>query len=158
VALDPPRSAPRDAPGEPVPEQHRLSRREQRQLHRLRARKVRRIVRRIDPWTVLKFSLLFYLCLFLITLVAAVVLWTIAAAAGTLHGVEDFVKDLGDFKTFTFNGAQLLAAFSLAGLVLVIVGTAANVLLAVLFNLIGDLTGGIRVTVIEEESTRRTVV
>lgn len=158
MALDPPRPAPSDAPGEQVPELHRLSRREQRQLHRLRARKVRRIVRRVDPWTVLKFSLLFYLCLFLIAMVAAVVLWLIAAAAGTLQGVEDFIKDLGDFKTFKFNGPALLAAFSLVGLVLVVIGTAANVLLAILFNLIGDLTGGIRVTVIEEESTRRPVV
>ena len=34
-------------------------------------------------------------------------------------------------------------------------GTAANVLLAVLFNLISDIVGGIRVTVIEEEVVRR---
>jgi len=39
-------------------------------------------------------------------------------------------------------------------LVLSIAGVAFNVLLCVLFNLISDLTGGVRITVIEEESAR----
>ena len=42
----------------------------------------------------------------------------------------------------------------LIGLILVIAGTGLNVLLAVLFNLISDLVGGVRITVIEEESAR----
>ena len=45
-------------------------------------------------------------------------------------------------------------ATSLIGLILVVAGTGINVLLAVLFNLISDLVGGVRFTVIEEESAR----
>ena len=51
------------------------------------------------------------------------------------------------------HGTIFRASF-LAGLILVIAGSAFNVLLAVLFNLISDLVGGIRFTVIEEENVR----
>ena len=42
----------------------------------------------------------------------------------------------------------------LGGVVLVLAGAAASVVLALLFNLISDLTGGVRVTVLEEEPAR----
>lgn len=147
---------------EPEPEQpprpRRLTWRERRDMGRLRARKVRRVIRHVDPWSVLKLSLLFYLCLFLVVMVAGVLLWSLASSAGTIHDVEGFIKDLGAFDTFTFEGTQIFRACVLGGLVLVVAGTGFNVLLALLFNLISDLVGGIRVTVIEEESARRTVV
>ena len=41
-------------------------------------------------------------------------------------------------------------------MVLAIAGVTFNVLLAALYNLISDLTGGVRITVIEEESARFT--
>lgn len=117
-----------------------------------RARKVRRIVRRFDAWSVLKFSLLFYLCCYLIAMVAGVLLWNAAQRAGTIEGFEGFITDLGAYKSFTFEGDQIFNGFLVGGLVLVVASAAGTVLLAVLFNLISDLTGGIRVTVIEEES------
>lgn len=132
----------------------KLTRRERRQLGRLRARKVKRVIRHFDPWSVLKVSLLFYLCLFIVLMVAGVVLWNIAAAAGTITDIEGFFKDAGAFQTFSFDGFTIFRATFLIGLILVIAGTGLNVLLAVLFNLISDLVGGVRITVIEEESAR----
>jgi hypothetical protein len=132
----------------------KLTRSERRQMGRLRARKVKRVVRHVDPWSVLKVSLLFYLCLFVVLMVAGVVLWNIAAAAGTIGDIESFFKDAGAFQTFSFDGFTIFRATSLIGLILVVAGTGINVLLAVLFNLISDLVGGVRFTVIEEESAR----
>jgi Transmembrane domain of unknown function (DUF3566) len=132
----------------------KLSRRERRQMRRLRARKVKRVIRHFDPWSVLKVSLFFYFCLFVVLMVAGIVLWNVAAAAGTISDIEGFFKDAGAFETFSFDGPTILRASVLVGLILVIAGTAFNVLLAVLFNLISDLVGGVRVTVIEEESAR----
>jgi hypothetical protein len=132
----------------------KLTRRERRQLRRLRARKVKRVIRHFDPWSVLKVSLLFYFCLFVVLMVAGVVLWNIAAAAGTISDIEGFFKDAGAFQTFSFDGFTIFRASLLIGLILVIAGTGFNVLLAVLFNLISDLVGGVRITVIEEESAR----
>lgn len=119
-----------------------------------RARKVRRIIRRVDAWSVLKVSLLFYFCVYVIAMVAGVLLWSAAQQAGTIEGFEGFIADLGAYELFTFEGDQIFNGALLAGLVLVIAGSAGNVLLAVLFNLISDLTGGLRVTVIEEEQAQ----
>ena len=133
---------------------HELTKRERRQLGRLRARKVKRIVRHIDPWSVLKLSLLFYACLFVVFMVAGTLLWNLAGAAGTIASIEGFIKDIGAFKTFSFSGPTIFRASFLAGLILVIAGSGLNVLLTVLFNLISDLVGGIRLSVIEEETAR----
>jgi hypothetical protein len=122
-----------------------------RRTRKRKARKVRRIVRRLDAWSILKVSLLFFFCVYLIAMVAGVLLWNAAQQAGTIEGFEGFIADLGAYETFTFEGDQLFNGALLGGLVLVIAASAGSVLLAVLFNLISDLTGGIRVTVIEEE-------
>ena len=131
-----------------------LTKGERRQLGRLRARKVKRIVRHIDPWSVLKLSLVFYACLFVVLMVAGTLLWNLAGAAGTISSIEGFIKDIGAFKTFTFSGTTIFRASFLAGLILVIAGSGLNVLLTVLFNLVSDLVGGIRISVIEEETAR----
>jgi hypothetical protein len=133
----------------------RLTRGERKKLGRLRARKVHRIVRHVDPWTVLKLSLMFFACLFVVMLVAGVLLWHLAASAGTIAKVEDFIAEAGAFTTFKFDGPKILQASVLGGLVMVIVASGFSVLLAVLFNLISDLVGGIRFTVIEEETARK---
>ena len=64
------------------------------------------------------------------------------------------MKEAFAFKTFRFDGFKILWASILGGLVLVLAGAALNVLLCVLFNLISDMVGGIRVQVIEEETAR----
>jgi hypothetical protein len=124
---------------------------------RLRARKVQRIVRRVDPWSVLKVSLIFYFCVWLMVMVAAVLIWGAAVGSGTVSSLESFIAEFLAFEEFSFNGDQLFQIFALGGLIGVFVTTAATAVLAVLFNLIADLTGGIRFTVIEEESARRLI-
>lgn len=183
---------------------------------KVRARKVRRIVRHIEPWSVLKLSVLFFLSIFLIICVASAVLWNAARSAGAVDDVESFITSLGfgncediegDAATtpevtpttidgageqvsgglatsttlevvppedetnlpdedgdcaegqrlvggFEFEDQQIFRAFALGGVVLVLAGAAGSVVLALLFNLISDLTGGLRVTVLEEEPAR----
>ena len=55
---------------------------------------------------------------------------------------------------FKFEDERIFQSFALGGVVLVLAGAAASVVLALLFNLISDLTGGVRVTVLEEEPAR----
>ena len=98
---------------------HRLSRRERKKLGRLRARKVHRVVRHVDPWSVLRLSLLFYFCLFVVTMVAGTLLYNLAGAAGTIESIESFIKDIGAFKTFSFKGSTIFRASLLAGLILI---------------------------------------
>ena len=121
------------------------------------ARRVRRVLRPFDLWSDLRFSLLFYVCMFLILLVAGIVLWVVASVTGVRDNVEHFIGDLIASK-FHFLGLQLLRGAAIGGLLLVIIGSAANVLMAMLYNLISDVVGGIEVTVLEEDKPHSTVV
>jgi hypothetical protein len=107
------------------------------------------VLRRVDPWSVFKLSLVFYLCVCLVLLIAGVVLWLGASAAGVVGNVEGFFQDAG-FDGFTFSSGALLRGFALGGLILVVAGTVANLLLATLFNLMSDVVGGVRVTLVED--------
>ena len=117
-------------------------------------RRVRRILRHIDVWSVLKFSLLLYTCLLIVGLVAGVLLWVAASSAGMVDNIEKFVESVG-FNDFRFLGGALLQAATLSGLVLVVLGTGINVLVAVLYNLISDVVGGVEVTFLEEDTGPR---
>lgn len=122
-----------------------------------RGRRARRVVRHVEVWSVLKFSALLYLCLLIVALVAGTLLWLLAAAAGAIGNIETFIQGVG-FDNFRFLGGQLLKAMTLSGLVLVLLGTGVNVMVAVLYNLISDVVGGIEVTVLEEELPRRPTI
>ena len=128
--------------------------RDKRTAGRLRARKVRRLVRHVEPWSVLKVALIFYFCLWVILLIAGVMLWSLAVSSGTVDNVETFVTELFALESFTFNADQIFRASAIGGLVLVVAGAGFTVLMAVLFNLISDVTGGVRFTVVEEETAR----
>ena len=125
-----------------------------RRTRRLQSRKVRRVVRHIDPWSVLTFSVLFHLCVFAALLLASVLVWNAAEAAGTIENLETFILELGDYETFEIKGDVVFqAAVAIAG-ILTLASSVLLVLLTVVFNLISDLVGGIRITVIEEETVR----
>jgi hypothetical protein len=112
------------------------------------------VVRHIDPWSVLTFSVLFHLCVFGALLLASVLVWNAADAAGTIEDMEEFITDLGDYQSFEIDGNVIFrAAVAIAG-ILTLASSVMVVLLTVVFNLISDLIGGIRLTVIEEETVR----
>ena len=121
-----------------------------------RVRRVRRLVRHIEPWSVLKVSLVFYVCLWGLSVVAVRTLWSAADKGGSISKVEAFIEDLFALETFEFNSEQIFKIFTLGGLLLVVGGTTVTVLMVVLFNLISDLTGGVRFTMIEEETAMKT--
>ena len=107
------------------------------------------MLRRLDTWTVLKLSLVYYLALFVVLLVAGMLLWAGATAVGVVGNIESFMVDIG-FEDFRFIPSELLGGFALAGLVLVVAGTFANVLMTALFNLMSDVVGGVKLTLQED--------
>jgi hypothetical protein len=114
------------------------------------------VVRNVDPWSVLKVSLLFYLSVFVILLVAAMLLWAAANSVGIVENIESFMDSIG-FTDFTFEAGQLLRATALGGAVLVVAGTFGNVVMSVLYNLISEVVGGLRITLGEDETGRRSI-
>ncbi len=125
-----------------------------RSSRRLRARRVRRLVRHIEPWSVLKVSLILYFCAWAVMLFVGVTLWNLAVNSGLVSNVENFVVELFALESFTINADQIFRIAAVGGLVMVIAGSGLTVLAAVLFNLISDVTGGVRLTVVEEETAR----
>ena len=125
-----------------------------KRTRRVRARKVRRVIRHIDPWSVLTFSVLFFLCLFAALLLASVLVWNAAVAAGTIENIESFIREIGDYQTYEIKGDVVFQAAMVIAGILTLAASVMVVLLVVVFNLISDLVGGIRLTVVEEETVR----
>ena len=108
-------------------------------------------IRSVDLWSVLKVAICFYLCALIVILVAGVMLWWIASAAGVVASVESFVGELVNNKDFRLLSWEVLRAATLIGLVLVCLMTVVTVLAAAFYNLFSELLGGIEVTVVEQE-------
>ena len=119
-----------------------------------RVRRVTRVVRHVDTWSVFKVALVFNVLLYLVCLTAGVLLWNVAHATGTIDNLEKFFEQFG-WETFEFNGGEIYHSAWIAGLFAAVGLTGFAVLLAALFNLITDLVGGIRVSVLEEEVVAR---
>jgi len=100
----------------------------------------------------LKVAAVLYVCLWLVLTVAGVILWQVARTTGTLDNLEDFLARAFADTSFTINGGRVLASSLTAGAVIVFAGTGLTVLLAVLFNLVSEITGGVRVSVVELET------
>ncbi len=99
---------------------------------------------------VFKVGLVFHLVLYFVVLISLVLLWNVANSTGTIENLENFMESFG-WETFSFDGGALFKNLSIFGLFMVILFTGLWVLIATIFNLITDLVGGIRVTVLEEE-------
>ncbi len=119
-----------------------------------RVRRVTRVIRHVDTWSVFKVALVFNLFFYVVLLTAGVLLWQVAQNTGTVDNVERFFENFG-WQSFQLKGGEIFHNAWVAGLFILIGMTGLAVLLATLFNLITDLVGGIRVSVLEEEVVAR---
>lgn len=117
---------------------------------RPRMRRVVRVVRDVDAWSVFKVGLVFHLVLYVVALIAVTILWSVASSTGTIENVENFFESFG-WDTFSFDGSALFGNVATFGLLAALFGTGLWVIGAVVFNLITELVGGVRVSVLEEE-------
>jgi hypothetical protein len=106
-------------------------------------------VRRLDPWSVLKLSLIFYFCLLLVVMVALFVFWGIVQRVGVIEEGLDFLAQLN--LEVTINEGNIGRAIFLMGLLNVVLFSGINVFFAFLYNLVADLLGGLRMTLTEED-------
>ena len=61
-------------------------------------------------------------------------------------------------ESLRFRGRLIFTSCLIGGLVLVLLGTGANGLKAIIYNLISDVVGGVEVTALDSEPVRRPVV
>ncbi|MDE0369138.1 MAG: DUF3566 domain-containing protein [bacterium] len=116
-------------------------------------RRVRRILRKFDPWTVMKVSAVLSALAALGLVLLSVMLWAVISRLGLVSAFDEAAARValiepGEslFKTGGeyLRGMILLAASWMAGT------TATLTVGAVLYNLLADLVGGIEFTVLEE--------
>jgi hypothetical protein len=122
-----------------------------RRRTRPRVRKVTRIVRYVDAWSVFKVALLLNAVIAAVMVTASVLLWNLANSTDVVDNIEGVIEDWLAYDTFTFDGQAMFRAVLVLAALFVIAATGFAVLAATLFNLISDLTGGVKVTVLERE-------
>jgi hypothetical protein len=123
---------------------------------RPRVRRVTRVLRHIDPWSTFKVALLFSAVGYVVALTSGLLLWRVADSTGTLDNVERWFTQFG-WETFELKGGEIFHNAWIIGLFGVVAATGGAVLLVTLFNLVSDIVGGIRMTVLEEEVVERTI-
>lgn len=102
-------------------------------------------VRRIDPWSMLKFGFVVNLVLLGIELLLAMVVWTFVRRLELIERICDLATSIG-FRECGVDGGALFDTVLVLGLLGVVIQTGIIVFLTFLANLIFDLTGGIRLT------------
>jgi Transmembrane domain of unknown function (DUF3566) len=161
-----PTSSPRTRPSPATPGSRRyrsekpptITKQQRREAATLRAQRARAraTVRHIDIWTVVRVSVVFFLIAAIIIVGASMLLWYAADAFGTLPSIEKSIRTLFGLKSFKIHAGAVAEYMMLAGLVLVVAGAIASVLAALVYNLISDVVGGVRIE-LEAPRPRRPV-
>lgn len=97
----------------------------------------------------LKFSLLFYFCLMLIFMFAMLILYGVLSVIGVLDSLSRLLTDIGFGSPrtgFEFNPVWIFSRLFLVGVGGVVVWSLVNTLVALLYNLVADVVGGVRIT------------
>jgi hypothetical protein len=125
------------------------------------ARRTRVEIRRLGPVSVLKFSLIFYFCVFLVVYLALAIIWVILSASGVIDSLEQLLGTIfpsgtglsptGQVSTrgaapIQIDSGQVFTWLFFAGCVGVVIWSFINVFVAVMYNLISDIVGGVEVT------------
>jgi hypothetical protein len=120
-------------------------------------RRARLNLKRIDPWSVMKFSAAVSVVLFIVVIVATSVLYLALDAMGVFKSVNSSLTDLvsagggASADSFRITAKGVIGTSALIGLVNVVLFTALATLGAFIYNVCADLVGGIEVTLAERD-------
>jgi Transmembrane domain of unknown function (DUF3566) len=129
-----------------------------RAASRVRARKARLVLGRIDPWSVMKLSFLLAISMAIVAFVAVFVLWSVLDTMGVFDSVGSTVEEVTrsqdnaqgiDINNYVGLSRVLTITFVLSA-VNVVLMTALGTLAAFLYNMAASLVGGLHVTFTED--------
>jgi hypothetical protein len=121
-----------------------------------KVRRARLLVSKVDPWSVLKMAFLLSVALGIVTVVAAIVLWTVLDLTGIFDQVDSLLGTLagsegGGFELKKVASLGQVASFAvIIAVINVVLLTALSMLSAVLYNISATLVGGIGVTLTDD--------
>ena len=119
-------------------------------------RRARLTVKRIDPWSVMKFSFAVSLVLFIVVIVAASVLYLALDSMGVFTSINQTVADLvesggGAGASFRITARGVIGTAAVLGALNVLLFTSLATLGAFIYNVCADLVGGVEVTLAERD-------
>ncbi len=115
--------------------------------------RVRRIIRKIDPWTVLKVTFVLNFIVALTIVLGFTILWVLLVNAGVPQGLEEIAKRLAlldENSSLVGNIEALFSSVVFFAAVYLLTQTALATIASFFYNLVSDLVGGIEVVVLEE--------
>ena len=122
-----------------------------------KVRKARLLVSKVDPWSVLKMSFLLSVALGIMTVVCAVMVWSVMDLTGIFAQINDLLGQVlgteGDdgFRVEEMVTLGQIASFAtIIAVINVVLLTVLSMLGAVLYNLSASLVGGIGVTLTDD--------
>jgi hypothetical protein len=115
------------------------------------------ILKRVDPWSVLKFGFIVNLCLMAVIALALVIAWLSVRQLGIIEQACQLALDVG-FEECAVDGEALFRVLLIVAGLGTIILTGIVVFSAFLHNLLAELVGGFRFTLIEEGARREAVV
>jgi hypothetical protein len=111
-------------------------------------------VRRVDPWSVLKVSLVLSVALFFVWMIAVAFLYLVLGGMGVWSKLN---SNVGDLLTSASGSGELVSSgtifggATLIGLVNIVLLTAMATCGAFIYNLTTDLVGGVEVTLADRD-------
>lgn len=116
-------------------------------------RRVRRIIRKIDAWTVFKVSAVLWAVAALAMVLGLVMFWSVLNAAEIPDRITEFLVEITllDEGSDPFGDNDAFLRLAIFGsIALSILGCGLTTLLAVMYNLVSDVVGGVEIVVLEE--------
>ena len=113
-------------------------------------------IRRVDPWTVLKVSLVLSVVLFFVWMIAVAFLYLVLGGMGVWSKLNSNVGDLltsasGSTGGELVSSGTIFGGAALIGLVNIVVLSAMATIGAFIYNLTTDLVGGVEVTLADRD-------
>ncbi|WP_025273079.1 DUF3566 domain-containing protein [Haloglycomyces albus] len=121
-------------------------------------RRARLRVKRVDPWSVMKFSFALSVVMFIVIVVATTVLYITLDAMGVFATINDMISTFmstsgtdEESDPFRVTAKGVIGVAAVLGVVNMVLFTALATLGAFIYNVCSDLVGGIEVTLAEKD-------
>lgn len=113
-------------------------------------------IRRVDPWSALKVSLVLSVALFFVWMIAVAFLYLVLGGMGVWTKLNSNVGDLltsasGSSGGELVSSGTIFGGAALIGLINIVLLTAAATIAAFIYNLTTDLVGGVEVTLADRD-------